>query len=177
MGAIIYETGGILVDHAWIRILGSGCERLPRSMADWNWGRSYHESGERLPYLLVADDVLGGFFALDGGGLGGKVGSMFYFAPDTLRWEPMEDMGYSDFVCWCFTGDVAKYYTDYRWQGWQEDVRNLPGNKVFSFYPFLFAKADSLESRSRRPIAIAEQYDLQLDIAKQLDGQENGTNV
>jgi len=26
MGAIIYETGGILVDHGWIRILGSGCE-------------------------------------------------------------------------------------------------------------------------------------------------------
>jgi hypothetical protein len=24
MGSIIYETGGILVDHGWIRILGSG---------------------------------------------------------------------------------------------------------------------------------------------------------
>ena len=169
MGAIIYETGGILVDHGWTRILGSGCERLPRSIADWNCGRTYQESGERPPFLLVADDVIGGFFALDGGGLGGKVGSMFYFAPDSLRWEPLE-MGYSQFVYWCFTGDTAKYYIDYRWSGWQEDVKNLPGDKVFGFVPFLWAKAESLESRSRRPIPIAEQYDLQFDIAKQLGG-------
>ncbi len=169
MGAIIYETGGIVVDHGWIRILGSGCERLPRSMADWNWERTYHESGVQPPYLLVADDVIGGFFALDGGRLGGKVGSMFYFAPDTLRWEPM-DVSYSDFVCWCFSGNIAKYYTDYRWKGWQEDVKSLPGDKVFGFYPLLWAKADSLESRYRRPIPIAEQYAVQFEIAKQLEG-------
>jgi hypothetical protein len=169
MGAIIYETGGILVDHGWIRILGSGCERLPRSLPEWNKGRTFADYGDPAPYLLVADDVIGGFFALDGGGLGGKVGSMFYFAPDSLRWEAM-NMGYSDFVYWCFTGHVAEYYTDYRWRGWQEDVTNLPGDKVFGFYPFLWAKADSLESRSRRPVPVAELYDLQLDIAQQLDG-------
>ena len=172
MGAIIYETGGILVDHGWIRILGSGCGRLPRSMADWNKGRTFQNYGDPAPYWLVADDVIGGVFALDGGGLlCGKVGSIFYYSPDTVCWEPM-DMSYSDFLRWCFTGDVAKYYTEYRWNGWQEDVKNLPGDKVFGFCPFLWAKAESLESRSRRPISIAEQYDLQLDIAKQLGEQE-----
>jgi hypothetical protein len=30
MGAIIYETGGLLVDHGWVRVLGSGHPRLPR---------------------------------------------------------------------------------------------------------------------------------------------------
>ncbi len=172
MGAIIYETGGILVDRGWIRILGSGCEPLPRSLPEWNKGRTFKEYGDPAPYLLVADDVIGGFFALDGGGLGGKVGSMFYFAPDSLRWEVMKDMGYSDFVWWCFTGDIAKYYAGYRWEGWQEDVKNLLGNKVFGFYPFLWAKAESLESRYRRPISIAEQYGVQLDIMRQLDGRE-----
>ena len=29
MGAVIYHSGGILVDHGWIRILGSGHPRLP----------------------------------------------------------------------------------------------------------------------------------------------------
>jgi hypothetical protein len=123
-------------------------------------------------FLLVADDVIGGFFALDGGGLGGKFGSMFYFAPDSLRWEPM-DMGYSQFVYWCFTGDVAGYYADYRWKEWQEDVKNLPGDKAFNFVPFLWAKAEDLESRSRRAVPVAELYGLQMDIAKQLDGQES----
>jgi Protein of unknown function DUF2625 len=30
MGAITYESGGIFVDHGWLRILGSGHSRLPR---------------------------------------------------------------------------------------------------------------------------------------------------
>lgn len=139
MGAIIYETDGILVDHGWLRILGSGCDRLPRSVADWNKGWTFTEYGEPAPYWLVADDVIGGFFALDGGFLGGTVGRMFYFAPDSLRWESM-DMGYSDFVWWCFTGDTAEYYADYRWQGWEQDVKELPGDRGFSFIPFLWAK-------------------------------------
>src|ERR1700754_4174883 len=46
VGAIAYETGGILVDHGWLRILGSGHPKLPRDIAEWNAGRS---SG----YLLV----------------------------------------------------------------------------------------------------------------------------
>jgi len=31
MGAIIYETGGLLIDHSWIRILGSGNQKLDRT--------------------------------------------------------------------------------------------------------------------------------------------------
>ncbi len=41
MGAIIYETGGILIDGGWIRILGSGCERLQRGIIEWNKGKSF----------------------------------------------------------------------------------------------------------------------------------------
>jgi len=72
MGAIVYESGGILVDHGWLRILGSGHPRLPRSLANWNFERSFAVSGERPSFLLVADDVVGGFFAIDAGGLGLK---------------------------------------------------------------------------------------------------------
>ncbi len=135
------------------------------------------DRGVRGRYLLVADDAIGGLFALDGGGLGGKTGSMFYFAPDTLRWEPMEDMGYSQLVCWCFTGDVGKYYADYRWNGWQEDVKDLPGDKAYNFCPFLWLKAKSLESRTRKAVPLAELYNLQLDIARQLDGIKDGEQI
>ena len=34
-------------------------------------------------YLLVADDVLGGFFAINGGTFCGKAGNVFYYAPDS----------------------------------------------------------------------------------------------
>jgi len=36
MGAIIYFSGGILIDNGWIRILGSGNEKLSRSVPGWN---------------------------------------------------------------------------------------------------------------------------------------------
>lgn len=62
MGAIIYETGGILVDNAWIRILGSGSDKMQRGLPDWNKGKSFEEYGQAPPFLLVADDAIGGFF-------------------------------------------------------------------------------------------------------------------
>ncbi len=70
VGAIIYESGGIFVDHAWLRILGSGHPRLPRSLPGWSLKRSFSSSGGPPPFLLIADDIVGGFFAVDGGGLG-----------------------------------------------------------------------------------------------------------
>src|SRR5262245_26435143 len=82
MGAIAYETGGILVNHGWLRLLASGHPRLRRNIVEWNAGRS-------AGHLLVADDVVGGFFSINGGALGQDLGAMYYWAPDTLKWEPM----------------------------------------------------------------------------------------
>src|SRR3954451_9118981 len=64
MGAILYATGGLLIDNGWIRILGSGNSKLNRTLPDWNKGKTLNEFGERPPYLLVADDAVGGFFAI-----------------------------------------------------------------------------------------------------------------
>lgn len=44
MGAIIYETGGILVDNGWIRILGSGSEKLKRNFPEWNKGKENYKT-------------------------------------------------------------------------------------------------------------------------------------
>jgi hypothetical protein len=82
MGAIVYETGGILIDSGWIRILGSGSNLLNRNLMDWNKGKSFFKSGQQPSFLLIADDILGGFYAINAGGLS-KTGirKVFYFAP------------------------------------------------------------------------------------------------
>ena len=69
MGAIVYKTGGLLIDDGWIRILGSGSSKLNRSLPDWNKGKSFKEAGETPSFLLIADDALGGFYVLNGGAL------------------------------------------------------------------------------------------------------------
>src|SRR5688572_19719452 len=82
LGAIAYGTGGIIVDNGWLRMLGAGAPQLPRSIASWNKLDAPADQ-HRLPgALLVADDALGGFFAINGGGLPGPVGHVFYLAPD-----------------------------------------------------------------------------------------------
>lgn len=159
MGAIIYETGGVLVDNGWIRILGSGCERLPRGMHTWNWDRAAIPDGRKPEAVLIADDAVGGFFALDGGRFGEGKGNIFYFAPDTLEWEDME-RGYSDFIHWCFTGDLEDYYEGYRWPNWREDVAELSGDQMFQFFPWPFTEGPPLVDRHRAAIPIEEVWSL-----------------
>src|SRR5215207_2965629 len=38
MGAIVFMTGGLLIDDGWIRILGSGNSKFNRTLPDWNKG-------------------------------------------------------------------------------------------------------------------------------------------
>ena len=55
---------------------------IKRGIYDFNLGKNFSEAGQMPGYLLVADDVLGGFFAVNGGTFGGKAGNVFYYAPD-----------------------------------------------------------------------------------------------
>ena len=169
MGAILYETGGILINGGWIRLLGSGCERLDRGMFQWNKGKTFEDYGQPPAFLLVADDILGGFFAINGGAFGqDDLGQIYYLAPDTLSWEPI-NCGYSEFVCWTLEGDIDLFYEPYYWKGWQEEVAKLNGNQVFSFFPFLWTKeGQQIEAVSRKVVPIEESYRLTMDMQRQL---------
>ncbi|MEO8517470.1 MAG: DUF2625 domain-containing protein [Flavobacterium sp.] len=168
MGSIIYETGGLLIDNGWIRILGSGNEKLKRTLPDWNLGKSFKNFGEQAPFLLIADDAIGGFFLLNGGGLGNDLGKIYYFAPDSLAFEPI-NLTYTEFLDFCFNNNLQEFYKDYRWKSWKEDVSKLNGDSVFNFFPYLWSKeGKNIEKTSRKEIPIEEQYGLNLDFRKQM---------
>lgn len=162
MGSLIYSTGGLLIDNGWIRILGSGSTRLNRSLPDWNKGKTFAEFGQHSPFLLIADDAVGGFFALNGGGLGNDLGSVYYLAPDNLKWQDLE-MTYTDFLWFCFTGDLNEFYTGLRWTNWTQEVNKLDGNKAYSFYPFLWSpEGKDINKDSRRPVPVEEVFTLRM---------------
>ena len=168
MGAIVYMTGGLLIDDGWIRILGSGNPKLNRTLPDWNKGKSFKEFGEAPSFLLIADDVIGGFFLLNGGGLGKDLGKVYYFSPDKLEYEPL-DITYTEFLQFCFNTNLDKFYRGNRWTRWRDEVSKLDGGKVFNFYPFLWTKeGKDINKNSRKAISIEEQYSLNLDMRKQL---------
>src|SRR5689334_7723541 len=59
LGGVVFETGGLLIDSGWLRVLGSGHPRLSRTIHEWNRRRFEVDQDERSGYHLVADDALG----------------------------------------------------------------------------------------------------------------------
>lgn len=164
IGAIVYETGGLLINDGLIRILGAGCDSLKRSLPAWNKGKTFQEYGELAPYLLIADDAVGGFYAINGGYLGNDAGNIYYFAPDLLSWEPM-DIGYSQFLLFCFESDLDDFYSDIRWENWQNDIKQLNPDYAYSFFPFLSTKeAVNKQNVSRKVLPIEEVYKLNMEM-------------
>ena len=164
MGAIIYETGGLLVDGGWLRILGSGSPALNRTLMGWNQGKP-------AGLLLVADDVLGGFYAVNGGAFGAEsLGQVFYFAPEALRWEPTHKT-YSDFLLFCFSGDVQGYYRKLRWKGREQEISPLTGTQGLACYPFLFTReGKNIAMDKRGVVPMAELWTFGQNMQRQLKG-------
>ncbi len=163
MGAIVHETGGISVDDGWIRILGSGSAEINRSLPGWN--ADVAASG----FLLIADDVVGGFFMLNGGALGEDLGKVYYFAPDNLVFEPL-DLTYSDFLDFCFNSDLDRFYEGYRWKNWRKEVPSIGRDMAINFYPPLWTKEGKhINKNSRKAVPIKEQYQYNMDTRAQLN--------
>ncbi|AJA46868.1 hypothetical protein CPAST_c07680 [Clostridium pasteurianum DSM 525 = ATCC 6013] len=160
LGAISYYTGGILVANGWVRILGSGADNFNRDISIWN---KLKLDGA----LLVADDVIGGFFAINGGYFEGEVGNIFYLAPDTLEWEDLE-LKFSDFVYWTFTGDISKFYEIFRWAEWEKETSKVTGDMGILNYPFLWAESEEIEKRSRKVVPIEELWGITNENKKRL---------
>jgi len=169
MGAIVYETGGLLIENGWIRILGAGCERMKRSLPAWNKGKTFSEYGEIPPYMLMADDAVGGLFAINGGLLGDDKGKIYYFAPDTLAWEPL-DIDYSQFLMFCFASDIGRFYSNLRWQGWENDIKQLSPDYAYTFYPYLWTKqGKDINTVSKKAIPVQELYDFNMEMKSTFD--------
>ena len=73
------------------------------------------------------------------------------------------------FLHWALVGDLQMYYENLRWQNWRKEIRNLSGDNVYTFFPFLFTEeGGDINQFSRKPIAIAEHYASTLDLQKSI---------
>ncbi|WP_316796494.1 DUF2625 family protein [Pedobacter agri] len=168
LGSVIYNTGGIMVDNGWIRILGSGSERLSRDIATWNKEKTIKEYGDKIPYLLIADDAIGGFFAINYGGLGPDIKNVYYLEPNTLTWQPL-GAGYGEFLFFCFDSDLNKFYKGLRWSTWSQFIGNLDGTKTYSFRPYLWEKDTDIEKCARKLVDIEAMYRFNILKSKELN--------
>jgi len=174
LGALALNTGGLVIDHGWLRILGGGHSPLPWLAAANGLGPP-SDSSQAPPRLQVARDVLGGQFAINGGDLPGSVGKVCYFAPDTLVWQPLE-VGHGDFVAWTIGSGTDEFYADLRWSNWQRDAEALGLDEGLSVFPPLFARhTDGRDRVSRRAIPWDELTAFHDDMAAQVRDLPDGT--
>jgi len=161
LGSIIYNSGGILVDGGWIRILGSGSKRLARSVPEWNAGKISAMRNDEMFYLLVADDVLGGLFAIKASSVEEleSIGQVFYYGPNSLSWQTT-GLSYGGFISFCFNGNLKEFYEDFRWKGWQEEVPSIDCNSVISCYPLLWTREGLQMKVNRKQLAIQSQWNM-----------------
>jgi hypothetical protein len=149
LGAVVLHTEAILVDHGWLRLLGAGGPTLTGGILNWN-GLSDPLPIPRIKdALIVAHDVVGGFFAIDGGGIQGAKNTVFYLAPDALKWVNCKK-GYTDFVRWVFGGDLQLFYRDLRWPNWVNDVSLISADEGFLFDPPLWEDGNTTKRRILR---------------------------
>lgn len=165
LGAITLHTGGILVHDGWVRVYGGsggGPTGLP-GMAEVNGFPETVEPGWQPPSgLIVAHDVLGGVFVLNGmapeeHGRPGNPGGLTYFSPVTLTWHDME-MGHGQWLTWLVDGGAAAHYHDVLWPTWRTEVAELGLRDGIAVYPFLWSEEaqEDMAATTRKPVPLTE---------------------
>ena len=150
LGVIVSKTSGFTVDN-WVRVLGQG-------ISEYNKDKTEVTDG----MLVVAFDVVGGLFALNVGRFEEAQSAVWYFAPDTLEWESL-DVSYTGFIKWALTGDTDGFYSNMRWDSWEQDCKTIPFEEVMLIYPFLWANECNINTASKRVVAFNELYNLNLE--------------
>jgi hypothetical protein len=106
--------------------------------------------------MFVADDVLGGMYAIDVGALGGTRGNVSYFAPGALAWR---DTGrsYGEWLRHILCDDEDVHAE--RWETWEADVRTLPGTHAYMLDPAPWEVGPPFSERARWPVTMRQLRD------------------
>jgi len=109
LGALATRTGGLAIDHGWLRVLGGAL------LLEWH---DRLEDG-----LIVGHDAAGGFYAV-----GRRDGEVCYLVPGSYEWMGTE-MSHSAWVHWTLMGDLEEFYDGMREPGWEAKTAKLGPDK------------------------------------------------
>jgi hypothetical protein len=176
LGGLTLNSGGLVVDDGWVRVYGGGSGRdgdLPSLARVNGFPETFDPEWQAEAGLVVAHDVLGGVFAVNGvdpagAGRPGTPGQMIYFAPDTLEWEAL-GIGHSAWLAWLLSERLEVFYSALRWEGWREETAAAGAAEGISVFPFLWTKeGKDVTTTSRRTVPMAGVLGIAADFAQQI---------
>jgi hypothetical protein len=146
LGAVVANSGGLLIDHGWVRVLGSGHGGLPDILV---------AADPASGWLTVAYDVLGGQFAWIRAEPDAAP-TIHYYGPDTLEWQDLEQ-GYADWLHAMLGGATTQFYSTLRWPGWEGEVAAIGLDQgIHAFPPPFTVEGKDLSTVSRMPMPFTE---------------------
>ncbi|MET7969109.1 DUF2625 family protein [Micromonospora sp. NPDC005305] len=158
LGAVVANSGGLVIDHGWLRVLGSGHDGLPDVAAEMVPGAGR---------LVVAFDVMGGQFAWSQAEPGVQP-TVHYFGPEDLAWQDLE-LGYGDWLEAMLAGAMTQFYEGLRWPGWEAEAASVALDQGISAWPPPWTReGKDLSAVSRKPVRLAELVSVHQDAARQL---------
>jgi hypothetical protein len=158
LGAVVANSGGLVIDHGWLRVLGGGHDGLPDTAAEMVPGAGR---------LVVAFDVMGGQFAWLPAQPGARP-TVHYFGPEDLAWQDLE-LGYGNWLEAMLAGALIGFYEGLRWPGWEAEVASIALDQGISAWPPPWTKeGKDLSAVSRKPIRLVELVSVHQDVARQL---------
>ena len=163
LGSVLFNTSGITVDN-WVRVLGAENEEN-RGILSYNKINENGAANTIDKMLIVADDVVGGIFALNAGKFSDGIGDVWYFAPDTLQWESLE-IKYSEFISWIARGNIDEFYSTLRWSKWRDDVSNVDFDEAILIYPFLWSKELNIENADKKIVPVEELLNINQEYSR-----------
>ncbi|WP_027346250.1 DUF2625 family protein [Hamadaea tsunoensis] len=146
LGSVAAYAGGILVDHGWLRVLGSGAP---------GWVALATRPDPEIGGITVGYDVLGGRFHW-GQSTPDARPTVHYYGPDTLSWQDLE-LGYADWLRAVLSGALTEFAAPLRWPGWEEEVGVLaPDQGVISYPPPSTREGKNLADATRSPAPLLQ---------------------
>ena len=163
LASVVKNCNGIYIDN-WIRILGQGNEKQ-KGVLYYN---TLVDDSCIYGMFIVANDVVGGIYAINISKYENDKNLIWYFAPDTLEWECL-DMNYSDFIAWVANGNISEFYETMRWNDWTVDCEKIEFDKACLIYPFLWAKECEINSAEKKTVPFEELMRLNFDYHKMIN--------
>jgi hypothetical protein len=72
-------------------------------------------------------------------------------------------------LSFCFNNDLNEFYKNSRWNGWEKDIKDLSGNEVYSFTPFLWTKeGNDINKVAKSKMPVEEQFQFNMDMREQI---------
>lgn len=161
LGTIILHTAGICIDN-WIRVIGQKSDEHD-GICQYNLEKCIITKG----MLIIAQDIVGGIFAINISKYSEGSQMIWYFAPDTLEWECL-DMNYAEFIEWLALGNTDQFYHSMRWASWEKDCMNINFDMVYLIYPFLWSNECNLDIATKRVVPFIELKEINRECAAKI---------